>query len=399
MRMGSFKSLFILGRQPALGLAELESIFGATEVSAAGPNAALVSREVTAEEFKRLGGSLKLASVVRILQDASWKDTQKYLFDALPADLQLTGSGKLQFGLSSYGLNISPQKLLASGLSLKKILANHTGRSVRLVSSQDALYLSSPQVIHNGLLSSGCEIVLVQDGQGIIVARTVAEQDIESYTHRDRERPKRDTRVGMLPPKLAQIIINLAAGETTPANRTLLDPFCGTGVVLQEALLAGYDVYGTDLEPRMIDYTGENLDWLDEQFDLSGRQMRIEDGDATTHRWEPIPDLIACETYLGRPFTALPSPEILQQTISECNLIIKKFLRNIYPQLEAGTRLCLAVPAWQTAQNTFRYLPLIDQISDLGYNRVSFEHVLNQQLLYYREDQHTARQLLVLTRK
>ncbi|HET6924929.1 MAG TPA: hypothetical protein VFH39_03825, partial [Candidatus Saccharimonadales bacterium] len=63
------------------------------------------------------------------------------------------------------------------------------------------------------------------------------------------------------------------------------------------------------------------------------------------------------------------------------------------------TRLCLAVPAWQTSANQFKHLPLIDQIRDLGYNRVSFEHVRDDQLLYYREDQIVARQLLVLTRK
>ena len=64
-----------------------------------------------------------------------------------------------------------------------------------------------------------------------------------------------------------------------PRNALLLDPFCGTGVVLQEALLMGYDVYGTDLEPRMIDYSGANLDWLSERFDLSGREMRLEAGE------------------------------------------------------------------------------------------------------------------------
>ena len=83
-------------------------------------------------------------------------------------------------------------------------------------------------------------------------------QDIESYTKRDRERPKRDAKVGMLPPKLAQIIINLAAGqlpeeklqnicdiplgEPIPRRllgQTVLDPFCGTGVILQEASADG----------------------------------------------------------------------------------------------------------------------------------------------------------------
>jgi len=74
-------------------------------------------------------------------------------------------------------------------------------------------------------------------------------------------------------------------------------------------------------------------------------------------------------------------------------------LQNLHGQLKPGTRLCLAVPAWQTRPDQFKYLPLIDQIDDLGYNRVSFEHIRDEDLLYYRSDQIVARQLLVITRK
>lgn len=164
-------------------------------------------------------------------------------------------------------------------------------------------------------------------------------------------------------------------------------------------MLMGFSVYGTDLEPRMIDYSRANLDWLITQSaDLHG-EILLEPGDATTHQWNPAPDFVAGETYLGRPFTTKPSPEVLAQTTSEVNLILKKFLANIHGQLAKDTRLCLAVPAWQTAPNQFKHLPLIDQISDLGYNRVRFEHVRDSDLLYYREDQIVARELLVITRK
>jgi hypothetical protein len=88
----------------------------------------------------------------------------------------------------------------------------------------------------------------------------------------------------------------------------------------------------------------------------------------------------------------------LAQTVADCNLIIKKFLRNLYGQIKPGTRLCLAVPAWHSGRGQFKHLPLIDQIEDLGYNQVSFEHLEPADLLYYREDQIVARQLLVLTR-
>jgi hypothetical protein len=163
--------------------------------------------------------------------------------------------------------------------------------------------------------------------------------------------------------------------------------------------------------------------------------------------------MVASETYLGRPFTSPPSAEVLQQTVSECNLIVKKFLQNIGGQIKPGTRLCLAVPAWlsnevgphmtrldgvqgaseqrsksytqygeraaqfatpQSAKSSrgvsgsarkqssapryVRHLPLIDQIEDLGYNRVKFEHADGQDLIYYREDQIVARQLIVIVK-
>jgi tRNA G10 N-methylase Trm11 len=398
--MNTFETIFILGRQPELGLAELESVFGSAHVRPCGETAALVMTPTSEVSLHRFGGSLKLAQVIETLETSSWSKVASFLKEDLPFKIDFNGEGKLQLGLSSYGFPITPQKMLASGLELKKTLKRATGRSVRLVSSNTELRLSSPQVIHNGLINGGYEIVVVQDGKRAIIARTLAEQNIEAYTRRDQQRPKRDAKVGMLPPKLAQIIVNLAVGQATPSKSTIvLDPFCGTGVVLQEASLMGFGVAGSDLEPRMVAYTKDNLEWLTETFGVKLDSPHIAAGDATAYTWPVKPSFVACETYLGRPITEKPSTEILERTVSEVNLILKKFLRNIHMQLESGTRLCVAVPAWQTSADSFRHLPLIDQISDLGYNRVSFEHDAGENLLYYREDQIVARELLVLTRK
>jgi tRNA (guanine10-N2)-dimethyltransferase len=221
----------------------------------------------------------------------------------------------------------------------------------------------------------------------------------------------------MLPPKLAQLIINLASGPipetalqsicdipaTEPIPRpildqTVLDPFCGTGVILQEALLMGYSVYGSDLEQRMIDYTRANLQWLPDHFSVNTEGTRLEKADATDHSWQLPIHLVASEVYLGRAFTARPSEDILRQTMHDCQLIVKKFLKNIASQIDSGTRLCLAIPAWQTKLNQFQHLPVIDQLAYLGYTRVSFEHARDDQLMYYRSDQIVARELIVITR-
>ncbi len=410
------QSLLILGRQPALGLAELESLYGAAVLHTCGPEAALLDIDPSEVDFDRLGGAVKLCKVLTTLDTADWNDVETYLLASAPKHAEQLPEGKMQLGISVYGLRVTTQRLLSTGLNLKKAI-KQTGRSVRLVPNKE-LALNSASVLHNNLTSpTGWELVFVRDGSRTIVAQTVAEQDIDSYTVRDRDRPKRDARVGMLPPKLAQIIINLA----NPTRRGIvLDPFCGTGVLLQEALLMDFSVYGSDIEPRMVDYSRENIDWLKSRLDWLARSIDehksarviLEVQDATAFQNHDVIDAVASETYLGKPFTSFPGNNVLNQTTADCNLIIKKFLSSIRTQLPRGARLCLAVPAWQVRPGQFKHLPFLgetmsahlgepatsrlDSLRDLGYNRISFEHVRSVDLIYFRADQIVARELLVL---
>ena len=411
------QSLLVLGRQPALGLAELESLYGAEKLRPVGQKTVIVDVDPCLLAFDRLGGSLKFCKILTTLDTTNWKEIEKFLVEVSPGHSQTMPEGKMRLGLSVIGMGVDAKQLEKTGLTVKKAIKK-TGRNVRLVPNKE-LELNTAQVLHNQLAGpTGWELVFIRDGAKTIVAQTVKVQDIESYTKRDRERPKRDARVGMLPPKLAQIIINLAvgqlpedtlksicdipAGEEVPRpqlGQTILDPFCGTGVILQEAGLMGYDIYGTDLEKRMVDYSRENLAWLADNFKFNGPSINLDTTDATQYQWPHEFDFVASETYLGRPFTSRPGDEILAQTVSDCNLIIKKFLQNIYGQIKPGTRLSLAVPAWQIRADEFKHLPLIDQISDLGYNRMELKYASGEELVYYRPDQIVARQLLVITRK
>lgn len=411
------KSLFLLGRQPALGRAELESLLGADHIELFGPQAVVALTPDNPVFFERLGGSLKQASVLTFLSTASWPAIEHFVKNSLLDQLSLPSDGKLQLGLSVYGLAVKPAQVAALGLQLKKQL-RQTGQSVRLVAPQGQAYLSTAQVLGNKLTSDqGREIVFYVSGGQTIVAVTAAEQNINDYTVRDRGRPKRDARVGMLPPKLAQIIINLATG---PADKgTILDPFCGTGVVLQEAALMGFTPVGSDIDPRMIEYSQANLDWLRQKYpQTENTNPNLQLGDATDLQWqatnsvtdetgeavdtktEPLEiDFVASETYLGRAFVVPPTTDQLHDAVTTCSLIIKKFLRNLYPQIKPGTRLCLAVPAWQTRPDNFRHLPMLDLLEEMGYNRVSFEHSRVDELIYYRADQIVARELVIITRK
>jgi tRNA G10 N-methylase Trm11 len=401
MNNASEQSICILGRQSELGLAELESLYGADVIRRVSQHVALINLPASDITFSRLGGSTRLGQVVSVIGSSNWKLVEKELARlARKEALTSLQSGKLHLGISAYGFSMTPAKIQATALTLKKILKT-AERSVRVVPNPD-IELNTAQVLHNQLATDkGVEVLLIADGSKTIIAVTSRIQDIDSYTLRDRGRPKRDARVGMLPPKLAQIIINYATSKQSPSTEfRILDPFCGTGVVLQESLLMGYSVLGTDLEARMIDYSRTNIHWLfDKLLQPQHSTVNLDVGDATTTHWRIQPNAVATETYLGRPFTTTPTTEVLEQTVSDVNVIIKKFLANIHGQLATGTRLCVAVPAWQIRKNEFRHLPVVDSLEEMGYNRISFEHVLDTELLYYREDQIVARELLVLTRK
>lgn len=385
-----------MGRQPAIGLAELESLYDAKSLRPVGDYAAIVSSDKQVS-FNRIGGAIKVGEILAKIDSTDLNVIKKQLEHVITTHLTNLPEGKLKLGISCYGLKASPAKITALGLGLKKSI-KAGGRSTRLIPNPETA-LNSAQVLNNKLTSElGYELLLVRDGVNTIVARTTAVQDIDAYTLRDRGRPKRDARVGMLPPKLAQTIINLSTtnAEDGRVNQVVLDPFCGTGVVLQEAALMGHSVYGTDLDERMVRYSRDNLNWLNETYKISF-DWYLHEGDATDTAWRQPIDLVASETYLGRPFTSVPEREILQKTIQDCDTILKKFLKNLAKQTKTGTRMCLAVPAWFIS-NDIHHLKALDQLSDLGYNRISFVHSDNKNLIYHRDGQIVGRELLIVTR-
>jgi tRNA G10 N-methylase Trm11 len=400
MRGFEAKSICILGRQPALGLAELESVYGANHVR---PLAGAALLDIPAEEinFKRLGGTIKTARLLAELDYNDWPKLAKYLTDKIPDHLQYLPEGKFTLGLSIYGLDVPVKKIEQVALELKKLI-RQTGRPVRIVPNKTPA-LNSAQVLHNKLTHQGAwELLFIKDGAKAWLAQTLFVQDIEAYGARDQARPARDSRVGMLPPKLAQIILNLATGPLAKATEDktrvrVLDPFCGTGVILQEALLAGYSVLGTDIEPRMVDYSKKNIKWLFEQQPQLEGQVVIEQGDATNFQW-PGFSTVASEVFLGRPLATLPDQAKLKQIISDTNVITKKFLKNLYTQAKPGRPICLAVPAWRKPNGQQISLPVIDQLTDMGYTYLDLKHVRRDELVYFREDQVVARQLVRLVK-
>jgi tRNA G10 N-methylase Trm11 len=367
---GKNKHLCVLGRQPRIALAELEALFGSENVSFLPPNLATVSADHI--NVSRLGGTIKVGKIL----------------ETPPLDyLKTLEKGKITLGVSDFRPKATAKSATAEALKLKTALKK-LGFSVRTIPNTTPI-LSSATSHHNklGVSHNKIELAFFKGG-----AASLASQNITAYASRDQNRPARDARVGMLPPKLAQILINLCG--PLPPSSTVLDPFCGTGVILQEALLMGYQAYGTDLEPRMIDYSRKNLEWLSKS---SG--WKLEQGDAMTHQWEQPISAVASETYLGQPFSAPPSEVKLREVELNCRSIIKRFLKNLAPQIKTNTPVTIAVPAWRRPDNSFYHLKILDELEPLGYNLQRFKNLDQSDLLYFRESQVVAREILVLRRK
>lgn len=406
------QTICILGRQPALGLAELESLYGSDVIHPVGERAAIVNLPPESINIDRLGGTIRVAKLLTRLDITNWSGITDYLVKHVPKHTCCIGPGKLTFGISVYGIRVNEQKIQHSALAVKKAVRTSDNRPVRVVPTKVS-ELSSAQVLHNNMtqLPLGMELLLIKDGEQVVLAQTTAIQNITAYAARDQARPKRDARIGMLPPKLAQIILNLATANTDPSRgAVVLDPFCGTGVILQEATLMGFDTYGTDIDPRMITHTDDNLQWLlsqpycpvqrpkDTPLSTPWHYYRLEQADATTHRWDPPLNFIASEAYLGRPFSAMPQPNVLKKVMQDVDTITEKFLQNVARQTPIGFRLCVALPVWYS-KDGFIHLKMLDSLEKLGYTRTSFVHADNRDLVYYRDGQIVGRELVTLTRK
>jgi tRNA G10 N-methylase Trm11 len=386
----------ILGRQPELGIAELEMVFGGKLITPVSNQASKI--EAVSFDIQKFGGVPKAGRIIMELPISDWHQISQKIVSFYMHEWSKF-EGKITLGISAYDCLVNQHEVQKTGIILKQKLKKY-GVSLRLIPNAEPA-LNSAVSHHNklGLAENKVEILIIKTyDKKVIIAESTGSQNITAYAKRDQNRPKRDAFVGMLPPKLAQIMINLAHVEMKDnKSQVVLDPFCGTGVILQEAALMGYSVYGTDLSEKMIRYSRDNLNWLAESHNVVF-DWYLHEGDAQTTKWNQPIDAVVCESYLGQPFSAPPSPVKLTEVVNNCDHIISEFLKNLAPQIKSGTPVCMAIPAWRDKNGKFTHLPLISTVARFGYKRHEFHNVSQNDLLYYREDQIVARELLVLTR-
>jgi len=221
---------------------------------------------------------------------------------------------------------------------------------------------------------------------------------------------------GMLPPKLARIMVNLTTSYKLQATSSvLLDPFCGSGTVLMEALLCGFKkVIGADISKKAVANSEKNL-----QFAITDGSHKISVINGTYKLFvgpveelpkrltEPV-DAIVTEPHLGPPLKGSESPKQIREIIKELMELYRRSSVAFAKVLKSDGVVVVAFPIFIQNKKP-EFLPIKSMLVRAGFEIVaplpnSIPPIMrvatpNGGLLYQRENQHVGREILVFRKK
>ncbi len=357
--------LFQLGNTPELSIREITAVTGQTPTIVL--PSAIVSVEMeaisskpqleekAAELMQILGGTVKIFTFVAKTAEKEEEALERLIAEHL---LKIAG-GKIHFAIAELGRDHLP----ALNPGHIKSLLQENERTARFVDGPRG-GLSAAVLTHHRNIR---EVVLLYvDGEHLLI-ETLATQSIDDWTVRDRSKPYADRKKGMLPPKLARVMVNLALATTPVTEDSLLiDPFCGSGTVLIEALVRGVSVFGSDLDTDAVVGTQKNLGWLTEEYQLS-HSFSVARSDAANVAPPATVTHLVTEPFLGKPkpnSTQLPN---IFKGLEKQYLGAFKHWRSF---LADGASLVVVFPLVELPGKTvkrFSLEDLIDKLASLGY--------------------------------
>lgn len=376
------KHFLFFGNTPELSRLEAQALLKDQDLTMLAPDIAATDSEIDPVDFlAQLGGSFKIASFAKRTDVKSLKNDIVEL---------ILASAERKFVVSDYAKSEVPSDLVPD---IKDSIGDQ--KKVRFPSF--ALDSHSLVAIKKRHIT---EINILEDDQGIFLSLTSAVHDFEGWAARDRFKPYRNVKRGMMPPKLARMMVNIAArGEN---GLTIADPFCGTGTIILEALMREHNVIASDLMPDAIAGTQKNILWLLEKHTEINTQHEVIVSDATQlHRHINHVDCIVTEPFMGelieekggrlfqkgRPVTINSVKNILKG-LDKLYLGSLKSWRNI---LSGEGRVVMIFPEFNLDGITL--LPeVIDTCEKIGYN-------VEELATYSKPDATIRRKIVLLSKK
>lgn len=356
------QTAFIFGRTPQLSLLELQSFYPTAALLIEG--VCIVSEDVDAQKMIHLlGGTVKIVDIVSKTQKL---DTDLY-FSELVKHVQ---DGHITFGISAYGR----AHVASTALTACKKLLSQRGISTRYIETKHNETLSSVVISKQQVT----ELVLIGDATAYFIGITRAVQDFEDWNTRDFGRPAPDPKAGMLPPKVARMIVNIAlsGSNLSPDHHPmLLDPFCGVGTIVSESLLRGANTVGSDISKTAVSNAKKNVEWLRRQYSsIDPLYANIIVADATHlsgHIASQSIDAIATEPFMGETVDSKDAAKLTADKVKNVLKGLEKLyigsLREWIRLLKPGARVVMAMPVYMIHRRILRVKNVVDRCESLGY--------------------------------
>jgi len=365
------KYLFKLGHQPEISKAEIFSVFEKKGlwcgiINQNENNLFLSAEMIDPKEFMSiLGGTILIAEKIESEGSDEVEKIVNYLTEAQP-------KGKIEFALSG----TATEELL---MTVKNKL-KEKGRSARFVKIKN-----TASIKYNNLVEFGTHIHL--SNQGLFVTKAI--QPFEKMKRHGRDRPEVDPESGMLPPKLARILINLSQANKT---NQLLDPFCGSGTILMEAASMGYkDLIGNDKDSDSIEASRKNLEWIKEieQLEFEHKLLNYSTEEISEQLKNKV-DCIVTEPFLGKPRTGKESKSILNKRKNELRRLYIDTFYEVSDIIAEDGVVVFIIPAFRFEDGWLR-IDCISELKQAGFKPTPFK---NQDYLFYsRGDQLVGREI------
>ena len=371
---------FQLGNTPQLSLLELECLTASKLKPISTQLFSLeIDEKISIEHLQQQsGGLVKTYQWLTNLETSSVNEIESKIINYLSQQ-----TGKVIFSIANLSNVDLPKIDLAA---IKKQLTAQNIKSRYLNSGKRGLTAAvlTHQKVH--------ELAIIKDNQKLILAKTSSIQDIDDWTKRDRYKPYADRKKGMLPPKVARMMVNITKNlSQSSSNLNLYDPFCGSGNILMEALMVDCDVSGSDLDLNAVRGTQDNLEWLIREYKLNKNLPKIFQLDATQPQSISNQiDAIVTEPFLGKP---KPKEHELKNIFKGLYQTYLGAFKNWTKILKPGGIVSIIFPLVETKNQIYNLNKLIDKLSQLGYTTMS------QPVIYSRPQAIVKRQLHFLKYK
>ena len=174
----------------------------------------------------------------------------------------------------------------------------------------------------------------------------------KEWKKRDEKRPQKDNKE-IISIRLARILLNLTGLKK---NQTVLDPFCGYGTIIQEALVLGLNAVGVEKNTQKAQAAEKNAKWIQRQNKTLQRARFFNKDTARLSEFLKTTDFdgVTTEPVLGPYLYHRPTPNLAHRIIRDLIPLYETVFEQLARVSAKGTPVAIIFPVFKFPTQTMR---------------------------------------------